>query len=249
MPKRQFSAYELNQLRKYGLSHLDLTTFGEKPVEHLTGHAPFCGLDFLVDSSVLIPRLESEQIISMSMNFLKNVSFHLDIADIGTGSGCLGLSLAYSLLHRSKRDFDLWLSDISDEALKLTKINTNRLLPDDLSKLHFLKSDLLKSYPPTQKFDLVIANLPYIPSSRIFTLDSSVKDYEPLTALDGGPDGTDIINSFLSSVEKHLKPTFQIILEIDSEQDINRFLVPPQFHAEIKKDLFNHPRFLIITSS
>jgi release factor glutamine methyltransferase len=250
MLKRQFSPYELNQLRKYGLMSLDLDSIGNKPVEYVTGHAQFCDLDFLVNSSTLIPRLESEEIISISKSFLQSLNTNdLNIADIGTGSGCLGISIAHSLLDQSINDFHIWLSDLSDQALEIARNNVHRLLSDHYPKFNFLISDLLSEYPTDQKFDLVVANLPYIPSTRISKLDSSVKDYEPVSALDGGPDGTEIINNLLLSVERHLEPNFRIILEIDNTQTIDSFTIPSKFKSEIKKDIFDRPRFLIIYPS
>ncbi len=250
MSIRQLSPYELNQLRKYGLSDLDLASIGQKPIEYLTGHAEFLGLDFLVNSHVLIPRLESEQVVTTATSFLESLPpNHLNIADLGTGSGCLGISIAYSLLKHSIASFDLWLSDVSDSALKTAEDNTRRLLPNRSDKIHFLKSDLLANYPPLQKFDVLVANLPYIPSARIPSLDPSVKDYEPLIALDGGPEGTTLINRLLSSAQNHLQPNFQIILEIDSKQNLDQFTLPPNSQAEIKKDIFKRPRFLIVSPS
>lgn len=248
MPNRQFTPYEINLLRKHKFTDLSLIPDDNKPVEYIAGYASFLDNDFLVDTSTLIPRIESEQIVTMSIDFLKcHRTSSLNIADIGTGSGCLGLSVAKSLLDFTN-NFDLWLSDISLSALNVAQRNSKILSGEYSNKLHFLQSNLLQAYTSGLKFDLIIANLPYIPSSRISTLDPSVKDYEPLSALDGGERGVSLINQLLTSIQKHLKPTFQIILEIDSLQTLNDFHLPPLFHAEIKTDCFQQPRFLVISN-
>jgi len=220
-------------------------SLGEKPVEYLTGHAEFCGLDFLVNESTLIPRLESEKIVQLAEQFIANHELtHPTIADVGTGSGCLGLSLAVSL--QSKQiPYTIYLSDISPQALEVTKNNASRLLPSTVN-LFFERSNLLENFPKI-KFDIVLANLPYIPSKNISTLDTSVKNFEPLIALDGGPQGTSLINQLIKTLPLFLSNLGLAIIEIDDTHVLKDFAIPNLFSVKIEQDLFCFPRFLVIS--
>lgn len=247
MTSRKFSVREINHMRHFGFSTEDLSIYGEKPVEYITGHAEFYHLDFLVTPAVLIPRIETEKIVDLGYSFLKSVKNKpLQIADLGSGSGCLGISLAKKLLETSTSDFHLYFSDLSEEALGIARGNSLRLLPGHQDKLHFLVSDLLERFPSDLKLDLLFANLPYIPSARLKTLDSSVKDYEPHLALDGGPEGTSQINRLLTQITNFLKPKSLVILEIDSHHRMADFHLPGGFQGLIKKDLFGRNRYLLI---
>ncbi len=195
------------------------------PDEYVTGTAKFCGRKFFVSPNVLIPRVETEEIIAMipSANL---------IADVGTGSGCLGITLATKFPQAT-----VYLSDISKKALVVARKNATREI--------IIKSDLLKNYPDII-FDVIVANLPYIPTKRIPRLLAAVRKYEPTMALDGGLKGTTIINRLLSQLPKHLKPTGMAILEIDDTHTLKSFNIPKNFKAEIKKDQFGRNRFLVL---
>ncbi|KKS64400.1 MAG: Release factor glutamine methyltransferase [Candidatus Collierbacteria bacterium GW2011_GWF2_42_51] len=182
--KRKLTPYEQNHLRKWA-PKIDSDAIGDQPVEYTTGHVEFLGLDFLVTPDTLIPRLESEQMVTDALQFIDDHDLaHPTIADIGTGSGCLGISLAVKLAKR-QIPYSIFLSDISLKALKVADLNAQRLLHSP-ENLFFLESNLLENFPKIQ-FDLILANLPYIPSKNIAGLDPSVKDFEPKIALDGGP--------------------------------------------------------------
>ncbi|KKT63890.1 MAG: Release factor glutamine methyltransferase, partial [Candidatus Collierbacteria bacterium GW2011_GWC2_44_30] len=220
-------------------------TFGEKPVEYITGHAEFCEMDFLVNSSTLIPRLESEKIIKIATEFIeKHQLSHPAIADIGTGTGCLGISIA-SRLAKKQTPYTIYLSDTSSEALKTATENAHRLLPSPVN-LFFLKSNLLDDFPHI-KFDVITANLPYIPSHTISSLSPSVKDFEPLSALDGGANGTTIINRFLNQLPEFLSFQGVAILEINDTHNLDSFSLPPAVQVSIEKDVFGVPRFLTVS--
>ena len=244
MPKRVLTPLEVNHLKKHGFSDTD-PGLGEKPVEYLTGQAEFCGLDFLVNESTLIPRLESEKIVRLAEQFIAIHDLtHPTIADVGTGSGCLGLSLAVSL--QSKQiPYTIYLSDISSKALAVAKNNASGLLPSTVN-LFFEQSSLLDNFPKI-KFDVLMANLPYIPSKNISTLDTSVKDFEPLIALDGGPQGTSLINQFIKTLPAFLSDLGLAIIEIDDTHTLKDFTIPKLFSAKIEPDLFRVPRFLVIS--
>jgi len=240
--KRVFSPYELNQLQKWA-PKIDLESIGEKPVEYVTGHVEFAGLDFLVTKDTLIPRIESEQIVETALRYIDDRDLaHPVIADIGTGSGCLGISLAVKLA-KGQIPYTIFLSDISPQALKIADLNAQRLLHSP-ENIFFLESNLLESFPKI-KFDLILANLPYIPTKNVNNLDSSVKDFEPKMALDGGSKGNLFINALLSKLPQFLSRNGQAILEIDDTHTPNSFTIPKSLSATIDNDCFNKPRFLV----
>lgn len=244
MPPRQFSPLELNQLQKYGFGGSVLATIGEKPVEYVTGHAEFCGLDFLVNESTLIPRLESERIVQMAFDHLTRLEIsHPIIADVGTGSGCLAISLAAKLV-KINLPYTIYLSDISPEALAVSEQNAARLLPSTVN-LFFEPSDLFENYPQVH-FDLVMANLPYISSESIASLSPSIKDFEPRSALDGGPEGNFYLNRLLDSLPNFLSKQGLAILEINDTHSVSSFTLPKEIDSQIASDLYGVPRFLIV---
>jgi len=243
--KRQLLAWEINHLKKYGIP-IDTEVSSDTPVEYISGHAEFRNLDFLVNRSVLIPRVETEKIIDLALDFLikHKTNKLLEIADIGCGSGAIGIALAKELSTR-KINYHLTLSDISLKALKIASLNVNRLLPHTKGRVSIIKSDLLDDFPKIQ-IDCLVSNLPYIPTSRIPTLNASVKDFEPLLALDGGPSGTDLINKLLLQVRTFLAANPILIMEIDYLHRLKDFLIPSNLSAKILKDDFGNYRYLVI---
>jgi release factor glutamine methyltransferase len=232
---RKYNAFEINHLTKHGIDPFsnDIEISQDKPVEYLTGRAEFYGKDFFVNSNVLIPRVETEQLIKFAKEFIdkKKGSKKLTFADVGTGSGILGITLA-KLLLEEKIEFNGVLSDISQAALKVCHKNAIKFfnlnpfqlgtesitLPND-SLIKILLSDLFNEYPTYYKFDLIFANLPYIPTNRIPTLSESVKDFEPILALDGGEEGMYLISKLLNTASKFLKKNGVMLLEVDDTHD------------------------------
>ena len=240
--KRKFTPYEQNHLQKWA-PKTDPDTIGNQPVEYATGHAEFLGLDFLVTPDTLIPRIESEQMVNDTLQFIDDHDLaHPTIADIGTGSGCLGISLAVKLARR-QIPYSIFLSDISLKALKIADLNAQRLLHSP-ENIYFQESNLLENFPKI-KFDLILANLPYIPSKNITALDSSVKDFEPKIALDGGPKGNLFINALLDKLPYFLKKGGRAILEIDDTHTLKSFSFLKGISAKIVNDCFQKPRFLV----
>jgi len=240
--KRTLSSYEQNELRKWA-KETDPNSIGEKPIEYVTGHIEFLGLDFQVTEDTLIPRIESEQIVSMALQFIDDHHLaHPVVADIGTGSGCLGISLAVKLTKR-QIPYTIFLSDISPKALKVADLNAQRLLYSP-ENIFFLESNLLEGFPKI-KFDLILANLPYIPTKNIERLGSSVKGYEPKIALDGGAKGNLYINALLSKLSQFLTKGGQAIFEIDDTHTLKSFTIPKGLSTKIENDCFDTPRFLI----
>ena len=162
----------------------------------------------------------------------------LSVADVGTGSGALAILLA----KRVSLEF-LTMSDISSEALKIAKENVDRLMPGVKPKIFV--SDLMSSYGE-EKFDLIMANLPYIPSFRVKGLPLSVVDYEPHIALDGGDEGLGLIRKFLPQAKERLKPGGTIILEIDYAHVLEDFQGFGFESVEVVKDEFGQRRFVVL---
>src|SRR3989344_3974656 len=240
--KRVWSVYEQNQLRKWKIADIDLDKFGEMPVEYITGHVDFDGLDILVNKDVLIPRVESVLMLTIAEELLANKG-EIVFAEIGTGSGAIGMALNKRLKEKGKRIKGV-LTDVSEPAVEVARQNYRRLFPDD-TNLKIFQSDLMKSIPNELKFDLILANLPYIPTSRLPHLPESVKDFEPEIALDGGPDGLTLLKKLLIQAKDRLVADGVLILEMDYSHDISDFVDVTGYQYEIRQDEFGQNRFLL----
>ncbi len=260
---RTWTAYEKNQLLKYGFKPDELKINNEQPVEYITGFAPFYGYDFKVSQDVLIPRVESEGLVSLALGYAHHWRGQLchaadmnsavktpmfKMADVGTGSGNLGLSCLLSLLP-TKIKPNLILSDISSAALTIARQNLQRLVPAQTqSQVRILVSDLLTNYP-NQPLDLIMANLPYVPQQYLSDLPDSVARFEPIQALNGGQDGLLLIRDLISQTQTRLAKTGLLILEIDARAVINRQtlgLDSGAWHYRVVKDNFDQPRYLLL---
>lgn len=249
---RQFSPYELSQLKKYGFTPAQLKSQGEMPVEYLTGHVTFIDWDFLVSPAVLIPRVETEELVHLATDaaltlFKKQVGKPMRFIDIGTGSGAIGISLGLALQQRGV-PFQAWLTDISAAALAIAQQNLQRLAPQLQNAFTISQSDLLAQVPRGQTFSLVVANLPYIPQAQLAALPLSVKNFEPSLALDGGEDGLQQIRRLLSSITPYLDQQFEIWLEIDDTHQLSAIQnLVPHWHVALIPDSFGKMRFACIT--
>ncbi len=221
-PSRHFSPYEKNQLYRFGLNELQAQQYGQMPVEYITGHVTFLGLDLFIDERALIPRVETEELVITAIHYLKNWSSKpenkaktVHILDLGTGSGAIILSLAQQL-DTLAIPHQLIGTDVNKEALDLARTNASRILKKrQRQHLRLIQSNLFDKITPRQPFELIIANLPYIPQMRLAALAPSVKDYEPRIALVGGDDGFRLINSLLIQAQQYLTNEAVIFLEID----------------------------------
>lgn len=214
MNTRLLSPYEQTQLAKHGITSSTQIP-ATKPIEYITNHAEFCGMDFFVDESVLIPRIETEGLVELSLQAITERASTVNpitVVEVGVGSGAIIISI---LQHVRSSNWPVQLIglDISSEALMIAQQNESRLVHENW--IEWLQSDLLAAIP-ANPIDIVVANLPYIPSARIETLDASVKAFEPLLALDGGTDGFQVIKRLINQAEKSLTPSGTILLELDS---------------------------------
>ena len=227
--KRILTPYEKNQLLKYGIDIKKLLNT-DAPVEYVTGHVDFLGLNLLVSPDVLIPRVETEELVKMAVEQVENTQIlnkTFQIVDVGTGSGAIVISITKKLSQNfaKKSRFEVTGLDISKDALMIAEKNLskiNREIKIDGEKsvnirlpIKFAQSDLLSQWDSTKKIDLIVANLPYIPSDRIEKLDNSVKDFEPHLALDGGPDGLNLVRKLLKQAENMISKNGVILLELD----------------------------------
>lgn len=257
--KRQLSPYEQTHLARYGFSHININEYGEVPVEYITGKIEFAGYVFDITQDTLIPRIESEELVGLAISELNEIQVDREeivVAEVGTGCGAIGISLYWEWYesvgphHPLIKPLTLYLSDISAAALGVARQNVNNLIKDT-ARVHVLESDLLSNYPSEAKFDLIVANLPYIPTDRIKVLDASVKDFEPYIALDGGEDGLKYIRELIVQADKKLNEKGVIILEIDYTHDLS-FLKQQlplnnfNLQLQVREDSFHRTRFAIL---
>ncbi len=174
-----------------------------EPLEYITGKHEFFGREFLVNSGVLIPRPETEDIILwLKTQFDRQADF--TCCDIGTGSGCLAVTVACEFPNA-----EVTATDLFDAPIKITKQNAAK----HSVSVNVIKADILDGVDKT--FDVIISNPPYVPETDRQTLDSEVIDHEPQEALFGGSDGTQIIRRMLPQIHAHLKAGGKFILEHD----------------------------------
>ncbi|MBU0978240.1 peptide chain release factor N(5)-glutamine methyltransferase [Patescibacteria group bacterium] len=245
--QRVFTPYEQTLLARAGLSHLTPEDVGHQPIEYVVGWVEFCGLKFKVNPTVLIPRIETEWLVELvvktaqtKINLLQPGE-KITVADIGTGSGAIGISLLHQL-NVSQEKIQLFISDISPEALQVAQTNAQSLIPK--ANIQIFQSDLLSNFLKDQPIDILMANLPYIPSGRIERLDSSVKDYEPKLALDGGEDGLKLISKLLEQASQYLTKDGVIWLEIDASHTLQELkTIAPQYQVKIIQDNRQYNRF------
>lgn len=155
-----------------------------KPLCKILGAKGFYKYDFVVNEHVLSPRPDTEILVEAAIKEAKKISAK-NILDLGTGSGCIILSIMGDV-----PELKGWAVDASSQAMKVAKINSGRLGLD--SRMTFLQASWFDENLPKllgTKFDIIVSNPPYIPSAEIQMLDPEVKNYDPLSALDGGADG------------------------------------------------------------
>lgn len=230
---------ELIKLNKWNEQTISLL---EKsyPVQYIIGYVDFYGLKINVNEFTLIPRYETEYLIELTIKEIQQMNLtNLNILDLCTGSGAIGLTLK-SLLPSS----NVTLSDISKEALIIANKNKTEL---NLN-VNIIESDLFKNI--TGKFDVIISNPPYVMTNE--TLPKDVL-YEPHLALYSGPTGIDHIEEIFKNIKSHLNNKYLIALEINekSETDITN-LIKAYFEKNINykfmKDLAGKTRYLFITN-
>jgi release factor glutamine methyltransferase len=161
---------------------------GERePMAYLLGKKEFWSIDFACAPGVLIPRPDTETLVETALPFCEGESF---LADVGAGTGCVGLAIA-----KECPDLKLFSTDLAPEALALVKKNVAALEMQD--RVAVLRGNLLEPIPPARRVDVVVSNPPYIPSAEIDGLEPEVSTHEPRLALDGGADGLDCYRALI----------------------------------------------------
>jgi release factor glutamine methyltransferase len=243
---QQIPEHELARLREkakeitgsqsdYHSSYTELLTrrLNGEPLQYIEQYIPFYSIQINVDQRCLIPRPETEFLIELIKNKSDNPK---KILDVGTGTGCIALMLK-KLYPESKVD----ACDISLEALDLAKENSeiNNL------EINLFQSDLLSDIEEVD-YDIIVANLPYIPTETLSSLESEVVDYEPLVALDGGVDGLLYINRLIKEIEEKDITNLTLFLEVDTSHAttiLNNLSHWKQ--VELEKDLVGRDRYII----
>lgn len=254
-------AHAIGHPRTWLLAHLDapLSTsmlasadqaFGRleagEPLPYILGHWEFYGLDFDITPNVLIPRPETELLVEKAIKWLSASPERRTVADIGTGSGIIATSIAMHI--PSAR---ILATDISRAALKVAKHNAEKFHVHH--RIDFLECDLLPQHidplPTDRHFDLICANLPYIPTQTMRELP--IFGREPTLALDGGKDGLDLYRRLLDIVPNWLAPNGMLLLEIEATQGLKALSLAYDLFSEasisLHQDLAGHDRLLEIS--
>lgn len=215
---------------------------GGTPIQYITGQKEFMSLNFTVNPGVLIPRPETEVLVESVIDYIKNcipenniyrkhIDEWFDILDIGTGSGCIAVSLAYHI-----KNCHITAVDISTEALDIARLNacSNGVI----DKITFIISDLFEKLN-NSTFDIIVSNPPYISSHEIRNLQIEVRDHEPIAALDGGQDGLYYYKKIIESAPCFLNKGGLLAFEVGWDQAYQvADLMEKQFSKiEIIKDL------------
>jgi release factor glutamine methyltransferase len=220
----------------------------QEPIAYLTGTAHFFSLEFTVNRDVLIPRPDTETLVE---NVLQTIRHQPGleaprVLDLCTGSGCVAIAIAKNL-----KSANVIAIDISEKAAAIAKKNAEQLGVTDRVMIEV--GDLfepMKSLVDARPFDLIVANPPYIASEQLLGLDKSVRDYEPMLALDGGPDGLVIHRRILTKAADHLLPGGRVFLEIAFDQGGAARTMSAEFPAFIEprilKDFGGRERVLAL---
>ena len=210
-----------------------------EPLPYLTGHQEFFGLDFKVTPNVLIPRPETELLVELALEWLHAHPDAKHGLDVGTGSGCIPVSILKHYFH-----VNFTAVDVSESALAIAAQNATTHSVTD--RVQFLQSNLLENV--TGSFNLITANLPYIPTAKLADLKNL--DYEPKLALDGGLDGLVFISRLLWQAQDHLTQPGLILLEIESSTGEEAMQLARSAylsaHISIHQDLAGHDRVVAI---
>jgi len=223
-----------------------------EPTQHLTGKQEFWGLELEVTPDVLIPRPETEHVIEVALDRLavrelragrpqKNDGAGARIADIGTGSGCIAITLAKELPSAT-----IFATDISSAAIEVARRNARR--HDVSARMHFVECNLLDGFQVSPLlFDLIACNPPYIGRCEKGTLMRDVREHEPELALYGGEEGYEFYVDLITQAGLHLKPGGILVLELghNSLPAVRPLLdVPAWTNIAVTNDLAGIPRVL-----
>ncbi len=184
-----------------------------EPLQYVLGRWSFRHLDLAIDRRVLIPRPETELVAGLAIDLAAAVAGPRTIADLGTGSGAIGLSLATEL---PLTDTTVWLTDVSDDALSVARANLAGIGRAG-SNVRIAAGSWFGALPAHLRYDVIVSNPPYVAVGAP-ELDDSVLDWEPSTALFAGSDGLDDIRVLIAGAPEHLAGAGHLVLEIGADQ-------------------------------
>ena len=245
MPRQDLFSHQedgVNAQQERELAQIVERRLKREPLAYILAYKEFYGVNLLGNSDVLIPRPETETMVehALFMALMGMETTELVIADVGTGTGAIAINLAIHLPAAR-----IYAIDAADAVLDVASHNIRAHNVADRIKL--AKGDLLE--PLLEPVDLIVANLPYIPPSRLPTLQPEIQ-WEPSAALDGGDDGLDLIRRLMSQAPDKLKENGIILLELDPEQvpaveELSRQLFP-EATTSIEQDLAHRDRVFVI---
>lgn len=214
-----------------------------EPIAYITNKKEFYGIDFYVNNSVLIPRVETEEIIDLIKEYIdkkiyKNKKFY--ICDIGAGCGNIAITLK-----KLFENADITAIEISEKAMQVIKKNCENILQNKNS-INIINADAL-SFTPKNKFDIIVSNPPYVALKDKDNLQRDL-NFEPENALYSGYDGMDFYRNFFNIIDRYLKYSGAFFFEIGFNQGKELINICESFNiknVEIKKDLSGKNRFLI----
>lgn len=216
-----------------------------EPVAYILGEREFWGLSFIVTPDVLIPRPETESIVEKALALMSDRRRAWQVADVGTGSGCLAVTIAHA-----RENAVVTATDISEPALAVAAANALRHCVD--SRIRLVRTSLLEKV--AGPFDLIVANPPYVPRAAREGLQPDVRDFEPDAAVFGhGADGLDEVRHLLTQAAERLAPRGWLLMEFGFDQGaavraaVNA--TPDLEFVEILRDLQGHERTLVVTRS
>jgi release factor glutamine methyltransferase len=213
-----------------------------EPVAYLTGHKEFFGLEFIVTPDVLIPRPETERLVELALQWVAATSSSPIIADVGTGSGAIAVTLAVHLPHAF-----VVATDTSPAALVVAQRNAARHGVAD--RVRYVQGDLLAPLAGRYTY-FIVANPPYLSQAELAAAPPEVARWEPRAALDGGPDGLSVIRHLLVMAAERLHPGAALLVEIGASQGAEVLQLArrhfPQATVEIARDDAERDRLLAV---
>lgn len=238
---RDMNLYTSRELEEKVLGYLNRRLKGE-PLAYIAGAWEFYGLPMIVSPDVLIPRMDTEVLVDTALSYGRLRGRKIRVLDLCCGSGCIACAVAAKLDSAS-----VIAADISPAALEICRknISLNRLT----SKIVPVRADAT-DWPPqhTGGFDMILSNPPYIATHELIELDSSVRDYEPLSALDGGSDGLDFYRAIIKHWTVTLRPNALMIFEVGEGQAdaVKQMLLDAEFvSVDSRKDTLGVERVVI----
>jgi release factor glutamine methyltransferase len=231
----------LNHTQQKSIEEIITRLKQHEPVQYVLSECWFAGLKFFVDKNVLIPRPETEELVDWLVKDCKQQIRHFKILDVGTGSGCIAITIKKKL-----PDVEMWACDISDGALTVARINADKLdTTIDFVGLDFLNETERKQLP---NFDIIISNPPYVPQKDKGPMKKNVVDFEPHVALFVADENPLIFYEAIADFSKtHLSPAGHIYLEIHEElgEGVNEIFVNRKLgNVVMRKDMQKKNRMI-----